>query len=224
MSKSRTSNSDSERRGCVFVFSGPSGTGKTTLAWEVVRQVPRTEFSISYTTRAPREGEQEGVDYRFVERPEFERRRDAGEFVEWAEVFGNLYGTRRAELEQVVGGGCDIVLDIDIQGALQVRHALEDAVLVFILPPDFDALQRRLAGRGTERPEVIARRLAAARSEIERAFDFDYLVLNDSLEDAASRLRAIVHSERQRRFRQENILRQVLSSFPADSHKGGKSR
>lgn len=208
---------DAQRRGCVFVFSGPSGTGKTTLAWEVVRQVPRTEFSISYTTRPPREGEQDGVDYRFVARADFERRRAAGEFVEWAEVFGNLYGTGRVDLESVIASGRDMVLDIDIQGALQVRQALNDAVLVFILPPDFDALRRRLADRATDREEVIERRLAAARGEIERAFDFDYLVVNDSLEDAASRLRAVVHAERQRRFRQEPILRQVLDSFPGAS-------
>jgi guanylate kinase len=199
----------------VFVFSGPSGTGKTTLAWEVVRQVQGTEFSISYTTRPAREGEQDDVDYHFVSRPEFERRREAGELVEWAEVFDNLYGTQRSDLERVIRAGRDIVLDIDIQGAMQVRSALREAVLVFILPPDFEALRRRLVGRATDPEDVIARRLAAARSEIERAFDFDYLVINDALEDAASRLRAIVHAERQKRFRQEAVLRRVLESFPA---------
>jgi guanylate kinase len=203
------------RQGCVFVFSGPSGTGKTTLAWEVVRQVQGTEFSISYTTRPAREGEQDDVDYHFVSRPEFERRREAGELVEWAEVFDNLYGTQRSDLERVIRAGRDIVLDIDIQGAMQVRSALREAVLVFILPPDFEALRRRLVGRATDPEDVIARRLAAARSEIERAFDFDYLVINDALEDAASRLRAIVHAERQKRFRQEAVLRRVLESFPA---------
>jgi guanylate kinase len=199
----------------VFVFSGPSGTGKTTLAWEVVRQVQGTEFSVSYTTRPAREGEQDGIDYHFVSRAEFERRRQAGELVEWAEVFGNLYGTHRTDLERVIRAGRDIVLDIDIQGALQVRSALREAVLVFILPPDFEALRRRLVGRATDPEDVIARRLAAARSELERASDFDYLVVNDTLEDAASRLRAIVHAERQKRFRQEAALRRVLGSFPA---------
>lgn len=215
---------DDRRRGCVFVFSGPSGTGKTTLAWEVVRQVPSTEFSVSYTTRPPREGEQEGVDYRFVSRPDFERRREAGELVEWAEVFGNLYGTDRVDLERVIDSGRDIVLDIDIQGAIQVRQAMDDAVLVFILPPDFESLRRRLLGRATDPDDVIARRLAAARSEIERAFDFDYLVVNDTLEDATSRLRAVVHAERQRRFRQERVLRAVLDSFPSSSRGGGAGR
>jgi guanylate kinase len=203
----------------VFVFSGPSGTGKTTLAWEVVRQVQGTEFSVSYTTRPPREGEQDGIDYHFVSRPEFERRRRAGELVEWAEVFGNVYGTDRSDLQRVISAGRDIVLDIDIQGAVQVRSAMRDAVLVFILPPDFEALRRRLVGRATDPEDVIAHRLAAARSEIERASDFDYLVVNDTLEDAASRLRAIVHAERQKRFRQEAALRRVLDSFPAEKRR-----
>ncbi|MEE9219455.1 MAG: guanylate kinase [Acidobacteriota bacterium] len=210
MSKSQ----DERRKGCVFVFSGPSGTGKTTLAWEVVRNVRETEFSISYTTRPPREGEQEAIDYRFVSRAEFERRRQRGEFVEWAEVFGGRYGTRRADLERVIRAGRDIVLDIDVQGALQVRRAFAQAVLVFILPPDFESLRRRLTSRGTDRPEVISRRLAEACSEVREALEFDYLVVNESLEDAAARLRAIVQAERQRRFRQEAVLQQVLKSFP----------
>lgn len=216
--------SDQTRRtGCVFVFSGPSGTGKTTLAWEVIRRVPGMEFSVSYTTRAPRDGEQEGIDYRFVDRAEFERLRARVEFAEWAEVFGNLYGTHRGDLERVVAEGRDIVLDIDIQGALQVRRARRESVLVFILPPDLELLRQRLVARATDHAEAISRRLQAARSEIEHAFEFDYLVVNDSLEEAVARLQAVVQAERLRRFRQEGILRRILASFPA-APAGGTGR
>ena len=182
--------------------------------------MPGTEFSISYTTRAPREEEQNDIDYRFVDRREFKNLCERGEFVEWAEVFGDLYGTLRTDLERVIHSGRDIVLDIDIQGALQVRKALPQAVLVFILPPGFEALRKRLRGRGTEKPAVIARRLSEARHEIEHAFDFDYLVVNVSLEVAAACLRSVARSERQKRFRQEAILRQILNSFPVEAGKG----
>ena len=179
--------------------------------------MPGTEFSISYTTRAPREGEQDGIDYRFVDRSEFKTLCKRGDFVEWAEVFGELYGTHRADLERLIHSGRDIVLDIDIQGALQVRKALPQTVLVFILPPDFEALHKRLRGRGTEKTALIARRLSEARDEIEHAFDFDYLVVNESLEEAAACLRSIARAERQKRFRQEAILRQILNSFPVET-------
>lgn len=182
--------------------------------------MPGTEFSISYTTRAPREGEQDGIDYRFMERREFKTLCENGNFVEWAEVFGDLYGTHRADLERVIHSGRDIVLDIDIQGALQVRKALPQAVLVFILPPDFEALRKRLRGRGTDKTAVISRRLSEARNEIEHAFDFDYLVVNESLEEAAACLRSVARAERQKRFRQEAILRQILNSFPVEAEKG----
>ncbi|WP_148894270.1 guanylate kinase [Geothermobacter ehrlichii] len=191
------------RNGILFVVSAPSGAGKTTLCRYLVDMFPEIRQSISFTTRTPREGEVDGVDYHFVGRETFERMVAEGAFAEWAEVHGNLYGTSLRTLQQAREAGEDILLDIDCQGAAQLRDRLDDAVFVFILPPSLKELERRLRGRQTDAEDVIARRLANARREIAQAHWYDYLLVNADLEESAAQLRAIVMAERcrTRRFR-----------------------
>ena len=169
----------------ILVITGPSGVGKGTLIKGLLEQVPGLELAVSATTRSPREGEVNGVDYHFLSEEDFDRRVAAGEFVEHAEYAGNRYGTLRTELERPARG---IVLEIDVQGARQVRETLPDARLVFIEPPSFEDLKRRLAGRASDRPEQIERRLAAARDELAAAGEFDYRIVNDDLQGALQEL------------------------------------
>ncbi|NPB08987.1 MAG: guanylate kinase [Thermodesulfobacteria bacterium] len=195
------------RRGLVLVVSAPSGAGKTTLCKRLLQEDPEIAFSVSYTTRPPRPNERHGHDYFFVDRETFERMIAEDDFLEWAEVYGNLYGTSKSQVLKRLEEGRDVLLDIDVQGAFQVRQKLgREAVLVFILPPSLEELERRLRSRETEDEETIRRRLSVARKEIERAKDFDYLVLNDDLEEAYQTLRAILRAERQRPFRRPDLL------------------
>ncbi|HYP53666.1 MAG TPA: guanylate kinase, partial [Pyrinomonadaceae bacterium] len=165
-----------ERRGILFVVSSPSGGGKGTLIRRVVTSVPGLVYSVSWTTRAPRAGERHGVNYFFASVEEFERMREAGGFLEWAVVHGNLYGTSRDFVEQEQDAGRDVVLEIDVQGAESVRRAAREAVSIFILPPSFSVLRGRLAGRRTERAHDLGVRLRNARGEVARYTEFDYLV------------------------------------------------
>jgi guanylate kinase len=176
----------------VFVITGPSGVGKGTLIRLLRERVPSLALSVSATTRAPRPGEQDGVDYHFLSDAEFARRVEAGEFVEWAEYSGRRYGTLRSELERHLAEGRPVVLEIEVQGARQVRRAMPEAVQIFIEPPDHDALKDRLVGRGTDDPDAIARRLAVAESELAAADEFQYRVVNDRLDEAVARLQEIV--------------------------------
>ncbi len=195
------------RRGLVLVVSAPSGAGKTTLCRRLLEEDPEISFSVSYTTRPPRPQEQHGKDYFFVDRPTFEAMIQEGEFLEWAEVYGNLYGTARSQVLARLQEGHDVLLDIDVQGAFQVRQKLgPEAVLVFILPPSLEELAKRLRARSTEDEETIKKRLAAAEKEIKQAEKFDYLVLNEDLEEAYQTLRAILQAERQRPFRRPDLL------------------
>lgn len=173
------------RAGLLIVMTGPSGAGKSTLVQRVQQQLPEVRFSVSCTTRPPRQGEREGIDYFFVDVPEFEARLARGEFLEHATVHGNLYGTLRSHVLEEVASGAVILLDIDVQGAAQVRASGVDATFVFILPPSFEVLATRLRNRGTDEPEVIERRLAVARSEMAEADWFDHRVVNDDLQTAA---------------------------------------
>lgn len=182
----------------VLVISAPSGAGKTSLARALVERNARLTFSISATTRPPRPYERHGKDYFFVDEGEFERMRAAGELVEWAEVHGRLYGTPRSGIAAALAEERIPVLDIDVQGARQVRAMFDDAVLVFILPPNVDELLRRLAGRGSEDAEELRRRLRTALSELPAVGEFDYLVVNDVFEDAVATLEAIVRAESRR--------------------------
>ena len=178
----------------VFVITGPSGVGKGTLIRLLRERVPELALSVSATTRAPRPGEEDGVDYHFLSDAEFARRVNVGEFVEWAEYSGRRYGTLRSELQRHLDEGRPVVLEIEVQGARQVRGAMPEAVQIFIEPPDREALKDRLVGRGTDDPDAIARRLAVAEEELAAAGEFQYRVVNDRLDQAVARLVEIVTS------------------------------
>jgi guanylate kinase len=182
----------------VFVITGPSGVGKGTLIRSLVQQVPELEVSVSATTRPPRPGEADGVDYHFLSEEEFDRRLAAGEFVEHARYSGHRYGTLRSELESRIAAGVPVVLEIEIQGARQVREAMPEAVQVFIAPPSVEALRARLVGRGTDAPEDVEARLATALEELEAEKEFEYVVVNDRLEQATEELAEIVRRELER--------------------------
>jgi guanylate kinase len=179
----------------VFVITGPSGVGKGTLIRALLERVSKLELSVSATTRAPRPGEQDGVAYHFLAREEFARRVAEGDFVEWAEYSGNRYGTLRSELERRVEQGRPVVLEIELQGARQVREKMPEAVQVFIAPPSREALRRRLEGRGTDSDEQVTRRLQTADAELAAQPEFQHVVVNDDLGDAIAELVAIVENE-----------------------------
>ena len=178
-------------RGHLYVIAAPSGAGKTSLLQALMRRRPELSFSVSCTTRAPRPHEQDGRDYHFVSRDAFKRMLESDEFIEHADVFGNLYGTRRDAIAAAIAGGRDLILEIDWQGARQVRERLPEAVQVFILPPSRAELEARLRKRGTDSPEVIARRLAESVSEMRHWREFDYIVVNQDFDRALAELEAI---------------------------------
>ncbi|HEY3960596.1 MAG TPA: guanylate kinase [Solirubrobacteraceae bacterium] len=179
----------------VFVITGPSGVGKGTLIRGLMERLPALELSVSATTRAPRAGERDGVDYHFLDRAEFDRRVAVGEFVEHADYAGRSYGTLRSELDDRVRAGVPVVLEIEVQGARQVRRSVPGAVQVFIAPPSLEALRARLVGRGTDDPAEVERRLHVAAEELTAQPEFAHVVVNDRLEDALQRLTAIVSHE-----------------------------
>lgn len=179
----------------VFVITGPSGVGKGTLIRGLMEREPRLELSVSATTRQPRPGEQDGRDYHFLTREEFDRRVAAGDFVEHADYAGRSYGTLRSELDARLAAGAPVVLEIEVQGARQVRAAMPEAVQVFIAPPSLDALRTRLVGRGTDDAEEVQRRLAVAEEELRAQPEFAHVVVNDRLEEAMERLAEIVAAE-----------------------------
>ena len=183
----------------VYIISAPSGSGKSTLVNELRKLISNLDFSISYTTRRPRGSEQNGREYFFVPIQDFEEMIARGQFLEYANVFGNYYGTAKRFLEQAQGSGHDLLLDIDVQGAAQVKRKIKDAVSVFILPPDKKTLEWRLRNRSLDSEDVIQRRLLTAAKEIENYRSYDYILINDRLEDSIDELKAIVLSERLRR-------------------------
>ena len=184
----------------VFIISAPSGSGKSTLVNEIRVSVPDLDFSISYTTRKPRGSEKDGREYHFVSREAFEAMIARGEFLEWADVFGNYYGTARRYVEAAITEGHDLLLDIDVQGAAQIKKQLPEAVSIFVLPPSRQELERRLKRRseaeGFVNPAVLEKRLTTARREIEKYSEYDYILINDRLEESIDLLKAIVLSER----------------------------
>lgn len=200
-------------RGMLVVVSSPSGGGKGTLIRRALKTVPNLGYSISFTTRPPREGEVDGRDYFFVSVERFNSMIEAGGFLEWAVVHGNLYGTSHAQVERERLAGHDIILEIDVQGAASVRRLAADAISVFILPPSFEILRDRLVARGSERPNDLALRLRNSRSEVEHYREFQYVVINDDAERAAGLLASIIYAERARRERQEDTARRVLATF-----------
>lgn len=182
--------------GSLFVIAAPSGAGKSSLVKQLLAQDAHLLLSISHTTRAPRGQEVDGREYHFVDAPTFEQMVAQGAFIEWAQVHGNCYGTSRAAIAARLGAGEDVLLEIDFQGALQIKRLFEHAVLVFILPPSWAELQRRLTGRGEDAPAVIAERMANARVEVAQAPRFDYVIINGSFEDALADLQTIVRAQR----------------------------
>ncbi len=200
------------REGILFVISAPSGAGKTSLCKEIIDFFPELRQSVSFTTRSPRLGEQDGVDYFFVSPQEFRRMVAADEFVEWAEVHGNCYGTSRSTLDLWRAQGMDVVLDIDCQGAAQLKNSSTGAVFIFILPPGVEELRRRLTGRNLDTVEVIERRIRNAEGEIREARWYDYLIINDRLELAAGELKGVIMAER---CRTNRILPVLRTTFPS---------
>jgi guanylate kinase len=185
----------SNQSGSLFVFAAPSGAGKTTLVHAVVRKHPELRFSISYTTREPRVNEANAVDYLFVSEDEFMRLRDAGEMLEYAQVFDNYYATSRSQVEKHLRDNRSVVLEIDWQGAQQVRESMPDCVTIFILPPSIEELERRLRDRRTDKPEVIERRLRDARSDMAHWDEFDHVIINDDLDEAIVALEAVLRGD-----------------------------
>jgi len=204
-------------KGILFIISSPSGGGKGTLIREVLRRVPNIGYSISFTTREPRVGEQHGQDYFFVSSAEFENLIGQGAFLEYAIVHGNYYGTSRREVERNLGEGRDVILEIDVQGAAAVKQLLPEAVGVFILPPSFEVLRDRLEQRASENPMNLATRLANAAGEVGRYREFDYVLINDEIERAATVLGSIFYAERSRLTRMAAAAQAVFETFTETS-------
>jgi guanylate kinase len=197
----------------VFIISAPSGSGKSTLVGELMRLVPKLRFSVSYTTRYPRGNERDGEDYYFISRAEFEERIAKGEFLEYAEVFGNYYGTHISERDRAAAEGYDLVLDIDVQGARQLKERIPAAVSIFILAPSRQVLEERLRARSQDQEAVILRRLHDAVEEIRNYTLYDYVLVNREVAASVDTLVSIVKATRSRRDRMENEIRPILETF-----------
>ena len=194
----------------LFVVSAPSGAGKTTLCRELVDATERLFYSVSFTSRPPRKNEENGRDYHFVSRPEFEAMIREDRFAEWAEVYGNFYGTARHTVDQSMEAGDDVLFDVDIKGARQIKEAYPHAALVFLIPPSISELTRRLRKRGQDSPEVMKARVEKVKSELIELSLYDYVVVNDRFDDALSRLQAIVVAERSKRRHFETRIQSLL--------------
>lgn len=203
---------NTQQPGNIFIISAASGTGKTTLVSRLLAKNPDIRVSVSHTTRQPREGEQNGVHYHFVERAQFEQLITENAFLEHADVFGNYYGTSFNSINSLIEAGYDVILEIDVQGAEQVRRALPQSCSIFILPPSFEILAGRLKGRGTDSAEVIATRLAKARQEIEQAVQFDYVVVNDDLDTAEADLLHIIKAGRLKQAARGSFIQNLLEN------------
>jgi guanylate kinase len=204
-------------RGTLFVVSSPSGGGKGTIIRHVLDVVENLRYSVSYTTRAPRLGEVDGREYFFVNRETFEEMVAAREFLEWACVHGNLYGTAKNQIIEDTAAGADIILEVDVQGAASVRQLLMDSVSIFILPPSYEVLRQRLITRGTDSPEELELRLRNAPEELRQYSAFDYVIINDEIDRAVGQLASIIYAERARCMRQEGLVLEVIEKFKSNS-------
>ena len=200
-------------QGTLYIISAPSGAGKTSLVKALLEQDAKVRVSVSHTTRAPRDGEVDGVAYNFVTLAEFDQVIDAGQFLEYAEVFTNKYGTSKLWVEEQLAAGIDVILEIDWQGAQQVREKMPNALSIFILPPSRAELERRLTGRGTDSAEIIAGRMAQAESEMSHFGEFDYLVINDQFDDALNQLQAIFTANRLKMGVQTAVQKSLLEDL-----------
>ena len=200
-------------RGLLFIVSAPSGAGKTTLVERLVERTPQLCMSRSFTSRATRTGESDGVDYNFVTRDRFEAMIAAGEFLEWADVFGNLYGTSARDTERLRDDGHDVVLVIDVQGARQLRRLGLEAISIFVMPPSAAVLAERLRGRSKDSEEAIARRLAVAKEEVAAFAEYDFIVVNEELGPAVERIHSIVIAERARLHRMHPVAESIVRTF-----------
>ena len=204
-------------RGTLFVVSSPSGGGKGTIIRHVLDVVENLSYSVSYTTRAPRQGEVDGREYFFISRETFDEMVVAREFLEWACVHGNFYGTSKKQIMDQTAAGADIILEVDVQGAASVRQLLMDSVSIFILPPSYEVLRQRLIRRGTDSPEELEVRLRNAPVELKQYAAFDYVIINDEIDRASAQLASIIYAERARCMRQEPLMREVIQKFKSDS-------
>jgi len=214
---------DKKGRGLIFVISAPSGAGKTTLLTRVMKEVPGLLFSVSYTTRPPRSNEQEGRDYHFVSPSVFEKMVERNEFLEWAEVLGNRYGTARIDVNALESEGVDLLLDIDTQGAKKVREKVDRSVFIFLLPPSPRLLEERLVKRGEDPPERVRYRLANAVKEVSEAPSYDYVIVNEQVEEAVRQLKAIILAERCRKHK-DSILNEKLKQWEEQDGKNHRGR
>jgi guanylate kinase len=208
--------SNSRKRGLLFIVSAPSGTGKTTLVERLVKITPELRMSRSYTSRPMREGERDGVDYNFITREQFEQMAREQAFLEWADIYGNYYGTGAADTEDCLALGEDVVLVIDVQGARQVRHRGLENIGIFVLPPSAAVLEQRLRGRSKDTEEQIKRRLEVACREVTDVASYDYVVINDDVDGCVDRLRAIVLAERARVYMMRNAAEEIIGTFRKD--------
>jgi len=208
------------QRGRLIVVSGPSGAGKSSIIHLMMSRLNHLHFSISHTTRLPRGNEKNEIDYYFVSKDEFLSMRERGKFLEYAEVYGCFYGTSRDQVEAATSQGKDVLLDIDVQGADQVRYKFPEAVTVIVLPPTREVLEERLRARNLNRPEDLERRLATAAAEVKRFKEFDYVIINDDLERAASRLEAIIKADRLKVDRQTEAIESIILNFGGESFYG----
>lgn len=203
-----------KKRGELIVLSGPSGVGKSTVIAELLSSRRDIHFSVSFTTRAPRVGEADGINYNFVSREEFERMIAAGELLEYAEYVGNYYGTSLKVIQEKLEQGVDVLLDIEVQGAAKVREKCPDAILIFIIPPSLEELSRRLYRRNTDEAEIISKRLEKAREECRESMSYDYLVVNDNVMSAAQEILAILEAERCRVKKRIHLAQSIIGSAP----------
>ncbi|HEY3041365.1 MAG TPA: guanylate kinase [Pyrinomonadaceae bacterium] len=211
--QSELTTATNEGRGILFVVSSPSGGGKGTLIQRVLNRVPNLSYSVSFTTRAPRNGEADGREYFFVTPEQFQEMRAADKFLEWAEVHGKLYGTAREQVAREISAGRDIILEVDVQGAASVRALMADSVSIFILPPSFEILRQRLEARGTDSPEELDLRLRNAPTELKDYSAFQYVIINDDADRAAEQMTSIVQAERARLSRQGPRVKRVVEAF-----------